>query len=181
MHDMTAKNLRSAFGGESQAHMRYLIWGEKAEKDGFPNVARLFRAVASAEQIHATAHFKALKNVKGDFDVTSGAGFGFGTTSENLEAAKNGELFEVNEMYPAYINVAEMQEEKEAINSMKFAIAAEKVHAKLFEEAKKAVDSGKDIEADKIYVCPFCGFVEIGGPVDKCPICGAPKSKFKIF
>ena len=94
MKEMTAQNLRSAFGGESQAHMRYISWADKAEKDGFSNVARLFRAISYAEQVHATNHFKVMKDIKGDFQVTAGAGFGIGTTSENLEAAKNGELFE---------------------------------------------------------------------------------------
>jgi rubrerythrin len=181
MKEMTAQNLRSAFGGESQAHMRYISWANKAEKDGFSNVTRLFRAISYAEQVHATNHFKVMKDVKGDFQVTAGAGFGIGTTSENLEAAKNGELFEVNEMYPAYIAVAEMQGEKDAVRSMKLALEAEKLHAKLYEEAKKAVDSGKDLGSETIYVCPFCGYIVMGEAPDNCPICGAKKEMFKEF
>lgn len=178
MKAMTAQNLRSAFGGESQAHMRYRIWGDKADEDGFPTVARLFRATSDAEEIHATLHFKALKDEKGDFSVTSGAGFGFSTTSENLQGAIDGELFEVNEMYPAYIAVAEMQEEKAALSAMRFAIEAEKVHADLFTKAKEAVDNGKDLEAEKVLLCPVCGFISITGEEDNCPICKAKKESF---
>jgi rubrerythrin len=178
MNAMTAQNLRSAFGGESQAHMRYLIWADKAEKEGFPNVGRLFRAISFAEQVHATGHFKAMKDESGDFQVTAGAGFGLGTTSENLQGAINGENFEVEQMYPAYIAVAELQNEKAALQSMKFAIEAEKVHSKMYSEAKEAVDGGKDVEFNEVYVCPICGYVEANGAPDKCPICGAKKEMF---
>src|SRR5699024_1139402 len=125
----TASNLRSAFGGESQAHMRYRIWGDKATRDGYPNVGRLFMAISDAEQVHATLHFRALRDESGDFDVTSRAGFGLASTSENLQGGIDGELFEVQQMYPAYIAVAEMQEEKAAVSAMKYAIEAEKTHA----------------------------------------------------
>lgn len=178
MNAMTAENLRSAFGGESQAHMRYRIWAEKAEKDGFPNVARLFRATSDAEQVHATYHFKALKDVVGDFSVTSGAVFGYTSTSENLQGAINGEVHEATQMYPAYIAVAEMQNEQEAIRAYKYAIEAEKVHAKLFTKAKEAVDAGKDLEAKTVKLCPVCGYVTIDGDEDKCPLCGAKKDVF---
>ena len=181
MNVMTAENLRSAYGGESQAHMRYRIWGDKANKDGFPTVGRLFMATSKAEEIHATLHFKALKDVKGDFSVTAGAGFGLGTTSENLQGAINGEMFEVKEMYPAYIAVAEMQNEKTATSAMRFAVEAEKVHAKLFTKAKEFTDSGKDLEAEKILLCPVCGFITITGEEDNCPICKAKKELFKEF
>src|SRR5690606_35122567 len=143
MNAMTQDNLRSAFGGESQAHMRYRIWGEKAEKDGYPTVARLFMATSDAEQVHATLHFKALQDETGDYDVSSRAGFGYGTTSENLQGAIDGETFEFTQMYPAYIAVAEMQEEKAALSAMKYAIEAEKIHAKLFTKAKESVDNDK--------------------------------------
>ena len=128
MHDMTAANLRSAFGGESMAHMRYQVWSVKAEKDGFANVARMFRAIGRAEQAHATGHFKAMADVGGGFSVTSGAGFGLSGTSDALAGAIEGETFEINEMYPAYLAVAEAQGEQGAIRSMGFAVAAEKIH-----------------------------------------------------
>lgn len=178
MNAMTAENLRSAFGGESQAHMRYRIWGEKAEQEGFPTVKRLFMATSDAEQVHATLHFKALKEEAGDFPVTSGGGFGLGSTSDNLQGAINGETFEFEQMYPAYIEVAEMQGEKKAISAMRFAIEAEKVHAKLFTEAKEAVDGGKDLEAKEVSLCPVCGFITLTGEETHCPICNAKKELF---
>ena len=178
MNAMTAENLRSAFGGESQAHMRYRIWGDKAEKDGFPTVKRLFMATSDAEEVHATLHFKALKDEAGDFSVTSGAGFGLGSTSENLQGAIDGEMFEVEQMYPAYIAVAEMQGEKAAISAMRFAIEAEKVHAELFTKAKEAVDKGEDLKAETVLLCPVCGFISLTGEEDKCPLCNAKKELF---
>ena len=178
MNNMTAANLRSAFGGESQAHMRYRIWGDKAEKEGFKNVKRLFLATSDAEEVHATLHFKALKDEAGDFSVTSDAGFGLASTSENLQGAINGETFEFEQMYPAYIAVAEMQGEKEAVSAMRFAIEAEKVHAKLFTEAKEAVDAGKDLKVEEVSLCPVCGYVTITGDEEKCPICNAKKEIF---
>ena len=180
MKMMSQANLQSAFGGESQARNRYNIWGNKAEKDGFKNVARLFNATADAEKIHAALHFDALKDVHGDFAVTSMAGFGIGSTSENLEGARNGEIFEATEMYPAYIEVAEMQEEKEAVRAMKYATAAEEVHAKRFETAKEAVDAGKDLDVENIYLCPVCGYITFEEE-DKCPICGCAGSKFVAY
>ena len=180
MNQMTSDNLRSAFGGESQARTRYNIWGNVAEKDGFKNVKRLFDATADAEKIHATLHFKALRDVSGDFPVTSMAGFGINSTSDNLEAARNGEIFESTQMYPAFIAVAEMQGEQEAVKAMKFATAAEKVHAERYLEAKKAVDAGKDLDVEKIYLCPVCGYITFEEE-DKCPICGCAGSKFVAY
>ncbi|HHV46224.1 MAG TPA: Rubrerythrin-2 [Tissierellia bacterium] len=181
MNDMTASNLRSAFGGESQAHMRYRIWAEKANKDGFPTVGRLFMATSDAEEVHATLHFKALKDQVGDFSVTSGAVFGYKTTSENLEGAIAGETFEYTQMYPAYIAVAEMQGEKEAVSAMKYAIEAEKIHAQLFTKAKEAVDSGKDLEAKGVYLCPICGYISLTGDEENCPLCNAKRELFKEY
>ncbi|WP_138159025.1 rubrerythrin family protein [Peptoniphilus catoniae] len=178
MNQMTSDNLRSAFGGESQAHMRYLIWADTAEKENFKNVARLFKATSAAERVHATLHFKALKDVKGDFPVTSMAGFGIGSTSENLEGARDGEIFESTQMYPAYIAVAEMQGEKEAVKAMKFATAAEEVHAQRYQEAKDFVDNGKDLEAEKILLCPVCGYITFDAEETVCPICGCKSEKF---
>lgn len=178
MNAMTAEVLRSAFGGESQAHMRYRIWGERAKNEGFPVTGRLFMATSDAEQVHATLHFRALKDVAGDFPVTSMAGFGLTNTSQNLQGAIDGELFEVNQMYPAYIAVAEMQEEKTAISAMRFAIEAEKVHAELFTKAKEAVDQSKDLEAEVILLCPVCGFISLTGEEHVCPLCQAKKSVF---
>lgn len=181
MNAMTAEVLRSAFGGESQAHMRYRIWGEKAKKDGFENVSRLFECTSDAEQVHATLHFKALRDESGDFSVTSGAGFGLGTTSENLQGAIDGEMHEVTQMYPAYIAIAERQEEKEAIRAMQYAVEAEQVHADRFTDAKNAVDAGKDLEAKAIELCPVCGYISFTGEEEKCPICQVKGEMFIAY
>jgi len=181
MHDMTAGNLRSAFGGESMAHMRYAIWADKAENDGFPNVARLFRAISYAEQIHATGHFNTLKKEAGAFQVVAGAGFGLGSTSENLQGALEGELFEINEMYPAYIAVAQAQNDKTAARSFEYAVSAEKIHAQMYKKAKEAVDGGKDVQLGPVQICSVCGHTIEGAVPDECPICKAKGSKYKTF
>ncbi len=181
MHEMTAANLRSAFGGESMAHMRYKIWSEKAAQDGYPNVARLFLAISRAEQAHATGHFRAMRDVGGAFSVTAGAGFGLGSTSDNLAGAIEGETFEINEMYPAYLAVAEAQGEKGAIRSMTYALSVEKIHAALYTDAKEAVDSGKDVSLGPIQICSVCGHTIVGDAPDRCPICGAARDKYIAF
>ncbi|KKL79881.1 hypothetical protein LCGC14_2010380 [marine sediment metagenome] len=181
MHEMTAANLRSAFGGESMAHMRYKVWGAKAGAEGYPNVARLFVAIASAEQVHATGHFKAMKDVGGAFLVAAGGGFGLTATSENLAGAIQGENFEVAEMYPSYIAVAEDQDEKAAVRSCRYALEAEKLHAALYTRAKEAVDAGKDVELAAVQVCSVCGHTVEGDAPDACPICAAVKAKFTAF
>jgi rubrerythrin len=181
MHDMTAGNLRSAFGGESMAHMRYKIWGDKAESDGFPNVARMFRAISRAEQSHATGHFKAMADVAGAFLVPSGGGFGLGSTSDNLAGAIEGETFEIKEMYPAYLEVAKMQGEKAAERSMNFAVATENIHAAMYTRAKGAVDGGKDVDLGPVQICTVCGHTIEGDLPDKCPICGVKKEMYVTF
>ncbi len=167
MRRMTQENLESAFAGESRAHLRYLIFAEKAEDEGFPNLARLFRALAFSEQIHATNHFKALGRL--------------GNSSQNLEAAIAGETLEVEEMYPAYIEVAKLQGEANAQRSMERAMEAEKVHADLYRRAKMAADQGKDVDLGPICVCSKCGWTVEGEAPDRCPLCGAPKEAFKCF
>lgn len=164
---MTEENLNNAYAGESQAHMKYLAFAEEAEKENLPNVARLFRANAFAEQVHATNHLKVLSGV--------------GKTAENLQTAIEGETFEVEEMYPAYIRVAEEQQEKGAETFTKWALEAEKVHAKLYKKAKEAVTDGSDMEFSPIHVCQVCGFTVEGEAPDICPVCGSPKEKFTRF
>jgi rubrerythrin len=181
MHDMTAGNLRSAFGGESMAHMRYDVWGKKAERDGFKNVARLFKAVSYAETIHASGHFNELRGVGGAFLVNSMAGFGIGSTSENLAGAIDGETFEINEMYPVYLNDAVFQGEKGAERSFNYAFSAEKTHAALYQRAKDSVDAGKDMGLSAVQVCAVCGYTLEGEAPDVCPICKAKKEKFVAF
>ncbi len=167
MREMTKKNLQDAFAGESQAHMRYLIFADQAEAEGKPNVARLFRAIAFAEQVHATNHLKALGDV--------------GETAENLQEAINGENFEVEEMYPAYDAVAKLQEEKAAQRSIHFAISAEKLHAGLYGNARELVLNGQDFDDDSIHVCSVCGYTGLGDAPERCPVCSAPRDQFKLF
>ncbi len=178
---MTADFLRSAYGGESMAHMRYLIWGESAKKDGYPNIGRLFDAVAYAEWAHAKNHFNVLKDELGDNTVPAGAVFGHTNIVENLQGAINGELHEIEQMYPVYLETARFQEEKDAYRVFHYALEAEKIHAKMFADAQNSAKIQKDISDEKIYVCPICGYTEIGEDVEKCPVCGAKRDIFKSF
>lgn len=167
MRKMTEDSLKAAFAGESQAHMRYLIFAEVAEKEGRPNLARLFRAIADAEKVHATNHLNALSLVK--------------ESSSNLQVGIDGENYEIEEMYPAYNAIAELQNESGAKRSIHYALEAEKIHSALYQKAKQSVDSGKDIEIGDIYICQVCGHTVDGSAPDRCPICGATKDKFKKF
>lgn len=168
MHKMTEEFLNSAFAGESMAHMKYLIFAEIAEKEGFPNIARLFRAIAFAEFVHAKNHLNALGKVK--------------DTVGNLETAYQGESFEIEEMYPAYKAVAELQEERQAIRSMNYALEAEKIHKAMYSEAKESAEKKKeDIKIGDIYICPVCGYTVEGEAPDRCPVCNVPKDKFVKF
>lgn len=178
---MTFDFLHSAYGGESMAHMRYLFWGELAQKEGFPNIAKLFEAIAYAEQVHASNHFREIGGGTADATVTAGAAFGIGKTAENLQGAINGELHEVEQMYPVYLNTAEFQGEPGARRSFHFALEAEKIHAGLFKQAQDAATSGKDMEFDSVYICPVCGHTILNGAPDKCPVCGAKKEMYRKF
>ena len=164
---MTRKFLEDAFAGESMAHMKYLIFAEQAEKEGYPNIAKLFRAIAHAEFIHAKNHFIALGNL--------------GKTPENLQTGIDGETYEVEEMYPVFKNAAEFQGEKEAVRTTHYALEAEKVHAELYKKAKELAESGKDLEAKKVYICPVCGYTALDEAPEKCPVCGVPGDKFVVF
>jgi len=167
MRKMTEKSLNEAFAGESMAHMKYLIFSEVAEKEGYSNVARLFKAIAYSEFVHAKNHARNLAMIK--------------ETTDNLQSAIDGETFEVKEMYPAYDAIAELQDEKNAQTGIKYALEAEKIHAGLYQEAKQAVQSGKDIDIGEIYICPICGYTHVGDAPDRCPICGASGREFKKF
>ncbi len=178
---MTSDFLHSAYGGESMAHMRYLIWGDAAKKEGFPKISTLFEAIAYAERVHAGNHFKEIGGETADATVTAGAVFGPGKTVDNLQGAINGELHEVNQMYPVYLNAAEFQNEPGAKRSFHFALEAEKIHAELFAQAKEAAEAGQDVELEKVYVCPVCGHTILDGAPDTCPICGTKKEFYKEF
>ncbi len=178
---MTADFLRSAYGGESMAHMRYLYWGKQAEKEGLGNIAKLFKAIAYAEQVHANNHFRELGAVKGDFTVTAGAVFGVGDMVESLQGAINGELHEIEQMYPVYLNAAQFQNQKGAERSFHFALEAEKIHARLFKEAQDSVKEGKDIQLKSVHICPVCGHTILDEAPEKCPVCGTKKEMYVAF
>ena len=158
----TMENLKTAFAGESQANRKYLAFAQQAEKDGLPNVARLFRTTAEAETIHAHGHLKAMGGVK--------------STAENLQEAIGGETYEFSQMYPPMLEQAEKEGHKAKI-MFRYAVEAEKIHAALYTKALAAVKAGKDIE-EEVYLCPVCGHIEIGKRPDKCPICGVKGDKY---
>jgi len=160
--------------------MRYIIYAKKAKEEGYPNVARLFTAVAFAEQVHASNHYRNIMS-KGESVTVSMAVFGARTTSENLQAGIDGETFEINEMYPAYKKVAEFQGEKGAKISFTWALEAEKIHASLYRKAKQAVDRGEDVDLEPIQICEVCGYTVEGDAPERCPICRALKERFKTF
>jgi rubrerythrin len=167
MKKMTEENVKAALAGESQAHIKYLAFAEKAAAENLPNVARVFKAASTSEQIHARNHLKTLS--------------GIGGTKENLAAAVAGEDFEVEEMYPAYIVVAQAQGEKTAEVWLNAALQAEKVHRGIYQAARKTLESGQDIAFKAVHVCSMCGFTMEGEAPDKCPVCGAPREKFVTF
>jgi rubrerythrin len=167
MKKMTEANVKDALAGESQAHIKYLAFADKAAAENLPNVARVFKAASFSEQVHATNHLKTLS--------------GIGGTKDNLAAAAGGENFEVEEMYPAYITVAQAQGEKNAEWFLNAALQAEKVHFGLYQRAQKAVASGQDLAAKPVHVCSMCGVTMEGAAPDKCPVCGAPREKFVTF
>ena len=160
----TQENLQSAFAGESQANRKYLAFAAKAEKEGFAQVAKLFRTVAEAETIHAHAHLRAMDGV--------------GSTVENLQAAIAGEAHEFTVMYPGFVAEAQQEGHKRALQSMQTAMAVEKVHHRLFEQALAAVAAGQDLTGVDIYLCPVCGHVELGQAPEQCPVCNLRKDKF---
>ena len=162
----TNENLKEAFAGESQANQKYRAFAKKAEKDGMPNIAKLFKTTAEAERIHAEGHFAALD--------------GIGSTVDNLKAAIGGETYEFETMYPPMLETAEAEGHK-AKRMFKYAIDAEAVHAKLYAMALEAAEQGKDLDVGEIYLCPVCGHIEFGTPPEQCPICNIKGEKFVII
>jgi rubrerythrin len=160
----TQDNLQAAFAGESQANRKYLAFAEKADKDGFKQVARLFRAVAAAETVHAHSHLRVMGGIK--------------NTAENLQAAVEGENYENTKMYPGFIAEAETEGVRAALISFTNANEAEKVHEGMYRKALESVNGGKDLPAVDIYVCSVCGHTVEDHAPDKCPVCGAAKEKF---
>ena len=159
----TQDNLSEAFAGESQANQKYRSFAEKAEQEGYPNVALLFRTTAEAERIHAAGHLRALEGV--------------GSTADNLQAAIDGETFEFTEMYPPMLEQAQADDHRAKI-MFGFAVKAEAVHAQRYTAALEAVKQGNDLGASEIYLCPVCGHIEFGAAPENCPVCNAKKERF---
>lgn len=157
----TEQNLMEAFAGESQANRKYLAFAKQAEKEGYPQAAKLFRAAAEAETVHALAHLRALGHVK--------------STTENLREAISGETHEFRNMYPAMIEAAKAEKNKAAERSFSYANEVEKVHASLYQ---KVLDNLEALEDADYYVCSVCGYTCEKRPPDKCPVCGSGSKAF---
>jgi len=160
----TAENLKEAFAGESQANRRYLAFAKQADQEGLPHVAKLFRAAAAAETIHAHAHLHVMGGIQ--------------ATATNLQSAIEGEATEFKEMYPGFANEAEAEGNKPAVFSFKRALAVEEIHHRLYTDALQTVQAGQDLPEKRISVCDVCGNTVYGEPPDVCPICGAKKERF---
>jgi rubrerythrin len=161
----TQDNLQAAFAGESQANRKYLAFAAKADDEGHPQIAKLFRAAAAAETVHAHAHLRVMGGVK--------------DTKQNLQAAIDGERHEFNEMYPDFIQEAEAEGNRAAATSFRNASTVEQIHHDLYSEALETLNAGKDHSPAAIHVCEICGNTVVGEVPDKCPVCGATRSKFK--
>ncbi len=161
----TMDNLKEAFAGESQANRKYLAFAQKAQSEGFPNIGRLFLAVAEAETIHALKHLNVMKGV--------------GSTADNLKEAIAGEHHEFESMYPPFIAEAEKEGNQAARMSFHLANEVEKIHHQLYEKTLAALAEGKDISVTGFFVCPVCGYVEENQAPGRCPVCGAPGTSFK--
>jgi len=157
------EDLKAAFAGESQANRRYLAFAKKAADEGYPQIAKLFRAAAAAETVHALNHLRALGEVK--------------DTTENLKVAIGGENYEVVSMYPQFIKDAEVEQDKKALSSFRHAWEVEKVHEALYREALASMS--KEPASEDYYVCPVCGYTHLGAINDKCPVCSTLGSRFE--
>ena len=162
----TEKNLKEAFAGESQANRKYLAFAKKAEQDNMKGVAKLFKAAAAAETIHAHNHLEVLK--------------GIGSTLENLKEAYGGEHHEFTSMYPEFIKAAKAEKNNAALKSFHWANEVEKVHGELYQKALQAVESGATVPEKDYYICKKCGYTVGDSAPDKCPVCGAKKDEFFI-
>jgi len=162
----TKEDLEFAFAGESQANRKYLFFAEKAEQEGHKRIARLFRAAADAETVHARNHLKVMQGIK--------------STRENLQTAISGENHEFTEMYPQFIKKANVEGEKKATDSFDLANKVEKIHHGLYSDALSKLDKGGTVELKPFYVCQYCGNTVEGEAPEKCPVCGAPKKMFKL-
>jgi rubrerythrin len=157
----TENNLQEAFAGESQANRKYLAFAKQADQEGYARIAKLFRAAAEAETVHAHAHLRAMGGIK--------------KTAENLQAAISGETHEFKSMYPGMIEEAKEEGQKAAERSFVYANAVEEVHANLYQKALDNMDNKEPVD---YYVCSVCGYTCENEAPDSCPVCG---SKAKAF
>jgi rubrerythrin len=160
----TDENLKAAFAGESQANRMYLAFAKAAKQEGFTQIAKLFKAAAEAETIHAHNHLRVLGQVK--------------STADNLSTAVTGETYEFTKMYPKFIEEAKAEGNKKAAQSFDYANQVEQIHADLYKKAIDTIKGKKDLPKTDIYVCPVCGNTFEGNTPDFCPICATPKDKF---
>ncbi|MBC7252368.1 MAG: rubrerythrin family protein [Actinobacteria bacterium] len=167
MREMTEKFLNEAFAGESMAHMKYQLFADRAEADGLTELARMFRAIAFAEKVHAGNHLQVLG--------------GIGAAVDNIQNCIKGETYEIEEMYPAFNATAKLQDEEGAVRSTYYALEAEKIHAEWYKKAREAVERGEDVKVGTIQICSVCGHTREGDAPDRCPICGASREKFVQF
>ncbi len=158
----TLDNLKEAFAGESQANRKYLAFAQKADEEGYPQIARLFRAAAEAETVHAHNHLRVMKGIL--------------STAENLKAAYEGEHEEFTHMYPGFIEQAKKEGNNEALATFHWANEVEKIHGGLFQKASQNM---KSLENAPYYVCQRCGYTIERQAPDNCPVCGAKKDNFK--
>ena len=161
----TIEDLKDAFAGEAQANRRYTSFAKKAEDEDYPQIAKLFRAIAAAEAVHAANHLKALGELLG--------------TADNLGAAMQGEHHEVVSMYPPFIQAAEEEGNKRALTSFRWAWEVEKIHEQLYHQASGSL--GSEPSGEEYYVCPICGYTHTGLPPEKCPVCGTPGIRFELI
>ncbi len=164
MTTKTDENLKAAFAGESQANRLYLAFAKAAEQEGFTQIAKLFRAAAEAETVHAHNHLRVIGQVKG--------------TADNLSTAFSGETYEFKSMYPQFIEDAKKEGNKKALQSFDYANKVEQIHSALYQKAIDAVKTKNDLPKAGLHVCPVCGNTFEGGTPDVCPICATPRAKF---
>jgi rubrerythrin len=162
----TTENLNEAFAGEGKANQKYRAFAKKAELDGFPNIARLFRTTAEAERIHAEGHLKAMDGV--------------GASTDNLQTAIDGETYEYTTMYPPMLEQA-IADGHKAKRMFGYTVQVERIHATLYKLALEAAKQGKDLTQTEFYLCPVCGNIEFGKPTGPCPVCGTLPEKFTLI
>jgi len=183
----TMENLETAFAGESQANRKYLFFAEKADKEGHPQIARLFRAAAESETVHARNHLKSMGGIGSTKDNLQEAAKGelyeftqmYPGFIEQAKAEKNQGLYEFTQMYPDFIKQAKTESNQSAETTFDWANKVEKIHHRLYQKALEDLEAGKEMKDEPYFICQGCGYTVAGEAPEKCPVCGAPRSMFK--